>query len=270
MRSLLVLLASGLFVIVLASCQGSGIDGSLASPTKANSSAQKPSFNFPALGCESQALCDSAVGEMISIGMSGPRTCLVSLVRNDLVLTASHCVPLENVTRNGEFKGGCWVRWPSRNGQPDEVIECARVVSASRLMSEREKEVQTDFAYISLRTPSTRPVLRVRSRPLPHSFFVRLYGVERPEGEANSANMRVLHERLCQHQPDLELMVKRVERGMAVFMPECPVRSGDSGSPLLDENGEIIGVLSFLDRSRGKRSWSATAVGSLVDDVPVR
>jgi hypothetical protein len=227
---------------------------------------------LPRLDCAQNTTCPAAVGELVTYSSLGVRYCTASLVAPDLVLTASHCVPWENVTRANSVIGGCWVRWPAAKGNENqgEIIPCSAIAEASVLSARAEDLVMPDFAFVRLRRPSSRKALPIQARtsggenPKIHESIV-LYGV------TPDAPKHLIRRHECIRDDAFPLMVKKAQPGQTLIMPGCPAELGHSGGPLLANDGAILGVMSLIEfrDPTSNSSSGAIAIGTRVSLGPL-
>jgi hypothetical protein len=180
------------------------------------------------------------VGALIRTGRNGG-FCVATLIREDRILTAAHCLPRE-IRRAGASCAGI-VSFAFSGGTQGDVerIECGQVVLAE--MAGKKDSLTPDYAVL-------QPVQPLRRVPLAVS----------PEGIAPGASgfMASLrasvkdhvltfakHGRRCQAAkgaPFLRPGATALDR--VVALTGCPSAPGDSGSPILDGSRRVVGIVT--------------------------
>jgi hypothetical protein len=183
---------------------------------------------------------------MVTLKLKGLDTCTVTLVAPDIILTASHCVPWENLDTEKRFTGNCWIRFPqslSSSLASSPEVACGTLISASRLGQDVGSRIYPDHAFIRLsKAISDRRPLSILPIPLAQSVNSAsslLFGVHTSTTEHSIVLLQ------CDRDDTYQIPKVAVTRGEAIIFPSCHVRHGYSGGPILDPNSlKIIGVIS--------------------------
>lgn len=283
------------FVLACGLASGCGTkDSSGASAEELPPQTTKPQAvaPLPSLTCALPNLCPKAIGQLVTTApLRGSSFCTVSSVARDLVITASHCVPWELLGPDKKaFAPGCWVRFrleePPPQGESsgsvgsgatlEEWIECKELVAATSLVPERNQMVQPDVALIRL----SRGRFRYRNGSglaMPRVTFNVKARVRRAEdfavyGVHPGANAHAIVMQKCRHEPDTRLLDKAPAPVAELRLPNCPTTGGNSGGPLLDRAGRLVGIISFTGpaelRGQPTTALVATVVTRRVADKP--
>jgi hypothetical protein len=220
-------------------------------------------LGLPPLKCQASSdACLQAVGQLVTLPPHGLSLCTATLIQPDVILTASHCVPWENLNTDQSLPGGCWFRTPGSA----VASRCIKLLAASKLTSAQSQVVQPDFAYIQLEKPldikplALAPVIyeqtgMINSRA--HSLLAPPSSPASPAApvQANSHHFLVarigdpaahyMKELHCRLDPQAQLFQKTWNPERVAVFADCPLRPGDSGGPLLDERGHVQGVISM-------------------------
>lgn len=218
------------------------------------------------LVCADETACPVSVGQLVTVTPRGRETCTFTLVRPDVILTASHCLPWGSVANDQSIIGNCWVRFPelAHESTSDPLLEpiaCKRVLKASELDWRKDDQVQEDYAYIELARPTARLSLSHEDE-MSESERVIVFGVN-PASLDNKQDELVKLE--CKRKKAYRLFTRRIVSESTVVLPDCPIRHGNSGGPILDPSTlRILGVVSFFETKPGQ---PITAVGTRPADA---
>ncbi len=177
--------------------------------------------------------------------------CSGALIDDDLFLTASHCIPTQTFCDQSAIVFD-WLRTPEGSLEsigPEDIYECTEIVQASYLR---------DVVIVRLDRPVSPPhrPLLVRHGSAPIEDGDPLTVIGHPLGMP----MRI--------DDAAEARGAYVE-GTESFQLRADVLPAHSGSPVLDEDGEVVGVLSrgpvpFVARSCVELATEADAAGEEV------
>lgn len=227
-------------------------------------------LNLPELACVNPKGCPGAVGELVTLNSMGvPSFCTATLVSGDVVLTAAHCIPWDQIGKDGQFKGGCWVRWPKDSAnQTPAAIPCRHLLDGRRINGPPGGRVKLDHAFIRLTSSASgrRPVPLIDDDAHAHRdhssvvIFGTLPDPRRHEIKALA----------CQRQDDFQVAEISALPGETIVLPSCGIHPGYSGGPILDPSTRsIIGVVSFMKREDPSRPGvPGPAVGTDVPSMP--
>lgn len=187
------------------------------------------------LSCEAGALCPESVGLVVASHMvSETMRCTAALVASDRVLTAGHCVdrqtsPLE-----------VWVGFPKANGYPQEWVASTEVLVRSSV-EPGAGLLQPDYAVLRLdRALSRTPLTAFAERPLPGDV-VRMVSVTPDRFYENKHHLAV---RRCQVEDPRRAQPAYGLDALSVgWLSHCPIRDGNSGAPLLNAQGQLVGLV---------------------------
>jgi hypothetical protein len=208
-----------------------------------------PAMQLPPLTCTIAGGCPAAIGQLVTATvMHGVSFCTVSLITEDTVITAAHCIPYEIIDRKqNSFTGGCWVRWMTVNGV-ENWAACRDLLHADLLSSDHEAFVQQDLAAIRL--VHAVPQAKLPGGILRISQIARENTIHAPGdfsfiGILPTTNQHSIFMNFCRHEPGLNLQHKPTSPLNELRLANCQAEGGNSGAPVLNVNGEITAIVSF-------------------------
>lgn len=168
--------------------------------------------------------------------------CTAALVDRSTVVTAGHCVGLD--TRACD---GAWIGFPeenSRRGSSLEWVGCKRVqyvqvpeAYTHLAANDDAGYLEPDYAIIELERAVARTPIEVSDTQASAGDVVRMYSVK---SDRYYSELHQIASRRCRVADDAQLGVLPKEVRM---LSACPIRKGDSGAPLLSEDGELLGIV---------------------------
>lgn len=193
------------------------------------------------LRCADPGGCNLAVGMLVFPGEPLPERCTATLVAPDQILTASHCVA-EAARRAGDSCAGAWMAFPSRDPNRDSEIEwiaCRRVLEV--FTAPDDSALHPEFARLELAAPSMRTPLLLDSEPVAEDSIVRVVSVT---PHPIYPRVMSLESRLCRsvsNEPAVAALGAEASR--VGWLSNCPIRGGNSGSPVLDRAGHVRAIV---------------------------
>lgn len=167
-----------------------------------------------------------------------PERCTASLIAADRVLTAVHC--LSSVDRHdGAPCEHTWITFPETADAPAEWAACARVERISGVVS--EDALQQEHAVLRLARALGRRPLEIDARPVEPNSIVQVISV------TPHPIYGITHElsaRLCRTidaAPAIEALGANAAH--VGWLGDCPIKRGNSGSPVLDHDGRIRAIV---------------------------
>src|SRR4029077_4262876 len=125
----------------------------------------------------------------------------------------------------------------------------ARVVGVTR---------EIDLALLKIETPAKLPALPLASyRNLHQGEVVLAFGS--PEGLRNTVTLGVVSSVARQTDPDSP---------MVYIQTDAPINPGNSGGPLVNVDGEVVGINTFILSQSGGNEGLGFAIPSSVVNVP--
>jgi hypothetical protein len=170
-----------------------------------------------------------------------PERCTATLIAPDLVITASHCVA-EGARRADASCAGAWMAFPSRDpGRDSEVewIACQRVLEV--YTAPDASALHPEFARLELAAPSMRTPLLLDAEPVDEDSIVRVVSVT---PHPIYPRVMSLDSQLCRSVANDPAVAALGEAATRVgWLSSCPIRGGNSGSPVLDRAGHVRAIV---------------------------
>lgn len=192
--------------------------------------------------CENDAECSPSVGLIATAEPQRATVCTGSLVAEDVVATASHCIP-QDLGKGADCGGRIWISFPDAEGFPSARIECSRILDASRFSA--PYRINRDYAFFRLQKPASRPALEIRrsgfQADTSYSLFLvdPFFGSGQIEGSLRKQSCVAIHG--SEYLPG-----SYFERSPIMTFKDCQVGAGNSGSPIVDAQGSLLGVLQAI------------------------
>lgn len=193
------------------------------------------------LACEG-GKCHQSVGLVSIVNKEengwGAGQCTGSLVAPDVVVTNGHCIPLDLKEPGADCRGRLWITFGDDAGL-DKQLACSKVLF-------RKKDTSfdgADYAFFQLEKRSNRPVLRHSREGIEANkqYFLHKVNPTRAGSDAIGGNMEKVG---CKAIHDSVLFENLLDRqSQSVLFVDCLVVPGNSGSPILADDGTVRGVI---------------------------
>lgn len=233
-------------------------------PTKNMSEAQRQAAN-PIVSCaDAEGKCVAAVGMLTIATEDHSGACTATLVRNDVVVTNSHCIP-DDLKRSGSIcSDRIWINFPAHPEHPDydARVGCREVLHASDLDSWSE-EVKPDYAFLRLERPVNRPPLALDRAGFRDGEKVEITVVD--PYMRNEQIYGRMHTNQCETVFGTSLLPKANDTlSDTLIFGACPIIKGNSGSAIRS-NGKVRGVIQAFLNSSGIREKLGQSGVQLLD-----
>jgi hypothetical protein len=164
--------------------------------------------------------------------------CTGTLVGRDLVITASHCVT-SALRRAGASCAGAWMAFPARGASPGEWVQCREVAHVFGSVS--RDALQSEYALLKLAHAPKRTPLRLLDAPIEPGSIVTVVSVT-PHPVYGTSH--ALATRLCRAIGSEPAVQELGPSAAGVgWLSHCPMRAGNSGSPVLDGQGRVRAIV---------------------------
>ncbi len=174
--------------------------------------------------------------------------CSGTLIAPDKVLTNEHCLP-EDLSRAGaSCKGQIRLAFAETPSHPQEVVDCERIEQVSVVLDKKDA-LRPDWAILKLERPVSR---RFRSLSQEDGIQaeqpVKLYKINFDFTHPDPTGFVV--ETSCLANTPHYFSREHIGSLSAVFnISDCDTKliSGNSGSGVVNQQGELVGVFSFIN-----------------------
>ena len=159
--------------------------------------------------------------------------CSGFLIENDVVVTSGHCVPKDLRSKNSKCEGRLYLLLPKTNDVKEETLECSEILSFNQ-----EKGSLYDYAFIKTKQRSKRTPLKVNQRNrinLESSTIWKSNPNAKYEGRIYKTECHL------QQQAINSEFFDGPKTGIINYSG-CVTRKGNSGSPVLNQAGQVIGI----------------------------
>lgn len=185
------------------------------------------------ISCGDKNFCPEGIARMFAINFEDAHnssTCSAFLIAPDMVMTNSHCVYAKSMNLE-KICSGLYFAFPTA-GFP-HIAQCSKIIWHNSQLSTRRysRSAENDFALIQLDQNIPLTPLKLRTTAIPRGTKVYPLVVDQQGGfKARITKLECLVEKV-------------IPRNGILQLAECPIISGNSGSPVLDEDHNVVGVV---------------------------
>ncbi len=185
------------------------------------------------LSCADDSECEINVGALIRPN----GVCTAFLVGRDLVATNLHCIPEDLWKEKAACANKILIIMPKTRGRPEERRWCKEIIHVSPPIS--EGSIRPDYAFLRVESDFFRPPISVSRRGIKDQeiLTVRRMSPTKDGGVMNTIRCKAVQNSMM--NPHF-----KNDFSPLVFMSQCPIVRGNSGSPILSIDGLALGVVS--------------------------
>lgn len=251
-------------VILAAGCapksdSNSNTDNEYPFPIYKTSSPLYKELKSAKISCE-DSICESNKSDFESIGVVGMLAegkptdfefglgqCTGFLYGSqDIVALNSHCITdsmWENRDNCEEYLG---IKFPAIPGRDEEIRMCDKILYRSDLNKENSFDIKADYAFFKIKKIKRKP-LALANNPVRNQDSISFRKVNPLKGGLSgkldyayciAQTGSILNSNYSNEWSDTGL---GVSYGSKDYLKKCEIRKGNSGSPVLNMNNEIVG-----------------------------
>lgn len=196
--------------------------------------------------CPRESDCHPAVGLLSGVQPTsdsgwGTYQCTAVLVDSQTVLTNRHCIPrdLQKALPGDGWSGRVWIGFPGKSQERRQAVHLTA-------RSARKDSTGQDWAFLRLDRPVARVPMRLSRAGLPDGARLQSIGWdpilvrEGRGGRGRASTCAVVNGSPVTRFGTGDVLAR------SVLLEGCTVRVGNSGSPLLDSAGEVVGLVDGL------------------------
>jgi len=192
--------------------------------------------------CKDSARCPSAVGAVLRLPSGG---CTGFLVAPDVVATNLHCVPTPIRQAQVSCKKQMLFVLPKTNEFAEERLPCAEMISVSGELPPHA--LTLDYAFFRVERKSVRPAMPIAKDGIADGQSLLVHRMMFQE----AGDKAILETIACPAvQKSLLNPFFVHSKSPLVFLTPCPIIEGNSGSPIVDQQGRVRAILNATHRGR--------------------
>ena len=186
--------------------------------------------------------CSPSVGMLVALTPpTSVSQCTAFLVTPQIAITNSHCIPADLKAAGSSCSDRIWIYFPDVNGYPQLRSGCSQVLTASTL-PETTKAVP-DYAVIRLDQQVNRPPLTISRDGFKDQGEYRIVKID---PQSTTSAIGVMTRTICKAQHNSIIAPNsNDDKSANMAMGDCQILHGNSGSPLLDTQGQVHGVIQL-------------------------
>jgi hypothetical protein len=191
------------------------------------------------IGCE-DGICHEAVARLVEASQAGQSPCTASLIGEDIVVTASHCLHITLPRAQGlDCHETLLIQFPQTESLAAEVYRCKRVLYLSPISSDLVVQANNlDLAVIQLESKSSRKPLKLNFNGVPDQKNLMMVSVTSDLSKGEAAIMK---KQICRSVQNSRLLAfYNFDFNSTLLLENCPSVETNSGSPILSEDGEEL------------------------------
>jgi len=247
-------LALGVFA--LAGC-GQNNGGGTSGPTYSNygddpgeGSGQSISslFQGASVSCGSADCSPSVAMLLYKTDSDDIFACTAFVVSDGVMATNDHCV--RSLQIGDDCSQAIEVNFPSVGNFSSEKHLCGKLLWRSADSSNEDNKINLDVAYFSLTDRTSRPAFSINKDGLQDGQVITIYKIDPPTGFGDLSGTLVTDKcRVTQGTFMFPYLDKPDSADFVLVGDEklgdqsCEIISGNSGSPMVDENGALKGII---------------------------
>lgn len=190
--------------------------------------------------CLDELHCNESVAKLVVVERQNVRYCTATLIGKDMLLTSSSCLPKTLRVPGLNCSANIFAIFPKTTFHKKQVARCAQVVSSDTNEETDPALWNSDYAFIKLNTRLNRRVLKVSRNGLKEDTPYRSYKVDFENDYDASQKLSY-----CFPVYDTYANPFSTQKfSPLVTVRECENISGNSGAPVIDFSGDIVGVFS--------------------------
>jgi Trypsin-like peptidase domain len=201
-----------------------------------------PKLKFQ-IQCENLEKCPEAVAAFLHT--SGGR-CSSFLIAPDIMATNMHCVPPGLKNEGDSCYQKSFFVFPKTLNKPHEVLDCDKLIHASRPLG--DWVLVPDYAFFKLKNSSQRTPLEISRKGFADKSVVEITKVDfaSPSANAKKNEPDALVKSISCHAVQNSTINPHFTSDFSsvVSFGKCDIIPGNSGSPILDSQGSVRGVIS--------------------------
>ncbi len=212
---------------------------------------------FFSYSCRNANDCPQNVVLILSQSEEGKiSTCTGSYVRDDLIMTNSHCIP-SHLKEGDDCSESMITLRPMRSSwsASTDKNSCQKLVYHSKLIYEGDAFTNTDLAFFTVQSTSSHMPFSLKTKGIAGDSKLKFYAAQSQNNSSSTGLQRIeyrLERRDCVTRMNTVLTWSYVHpwAELVSLFPirgkDCRVLPGNSGSPLMTSDNQVVGVVQAV------------------------
>ena len=200
------------------------------------------------VSCENtdSARCSPSVGMLITLEKSTDIfQCTAFLIAPNIAVTNSHCIPQDLKSTHSNCTDRMWLYFPNVGELKEQRSECSEVLFASKIQEDSTEvsDVSPDYAVLRLKQSITRPFLKLSRDGFKDQGIYQIMKMN-PHNGFSIGGLIVNDQCTAIHNSHV-IPHSSANESLNMTLADCTIEHGNSGSPLIDADGNVVGILQL-------------------------